>query len=216
AERRGRRTRHASKRHFPDRAASGRVLPATARHVQCWRAAKALKLHKRKPAAFSCEADSIPNICERIPATTPREYLMQRKVAQSRFGRQHPLHHLRVGGRRKIGAPERNMGGDVFAGRGYLQPRCVFVQRLEKSLQPAVLIAMRERSRPHAKLFHVVAEGGRAAGTRLGGFLEIGDGFLDQTEWNEVTQFLESREKPDGLATILGNVRAIELFGFEA
>src|SRR5208337_1448662 len=86
----------------------------------------------------------------------------------------------------------------------------------EKSLQPAVLIAMRERSRPHAKLFHVVAEGGRAAGTRLGGFLEIGDGFLDQTEWNEVTQFLESREKPDGLATILGNVRAIELFGFEA
>src|SRR5208337_695714 len=147
---------------------------------------------------------------------TPREFLLQSKIAQACFSRQHPLHHLGVRSRGKVGAPERNMGGDVFAGRRNLQPRCVFVQRLEKFLQPARLIAMRERPRPHSELFHIVAKGSRAAGTHLGGLLEIGDGFLDPAEWDEVTQLLQAREKPDGLAAILGNVHAVQLFWFEA
>ena len=49
----------------------------------------------------------------------------------------------------------------------------------------------------------------------MGSGFEIVDGFFDFTEGDEVAEFLEAREKPDGLAAIFGDVRAVEFFRLE-
>src|SRR5208283_852334 len=153
---------------------------------------------------------------ERKQVMTPREFLLKGKVAQARIGGQHPLHHLRVGGGREIGAAEGEMRGDVLAWRGELEPRTVFLEGQEEFLQPAIFIAMLKGPRPHAKLFHVVAKSGDATGMLLGRGFEIVDGFLDLAEGDEISQLLDARKEPYGLAAIFGDVGAVEFFRLEA
>ena len=86
----------------------------------------------------------------------------------------------------------------------------------EEFFQPSVAVAVLERSRPNAELFHVVPESGYSAGMLLRCVPEIRDGFLHLAKRDEVAQFLQPREEPDRLAAIFRDVRAEQLLRFES
>ena len=92
------------------------------------------------------------------------ELLLDSVVALADARRQNPLHHFRVGGSRQIGAAQRRVSGEIFAGCGDMQPGGIFLERGEELFEPAVLVAMIVGSGPDAEFFHVVAHGGHAAG----------------------------------------------------
>jgi len=127
-----------------------------------------------------------------------------------------PLHHFRVRSGGEVRAAERGLRGDPFGGGDGFEPGGVGFQSKKEILKPAVLVAVLKCAGPDPKFFHVVAERGDSAGTKFGGAAKEANVVFDSAKRDQVAEFLEAREDPDGFAAIFRDVGAVKLVGLKA
>ncbi len=97
-----------------------------------------------------------------------------------------------------------------------MQPRRVFFESCKEFLEPAVFVAVVERTGPDAELFHVIAHGGHMIRVRPCGFLQVVNHLLDGSEGNQITKNLLPRDEAYGLAVIFRDVIGKKFLRFKA
>ncbi len=162
--------------------------------------------HERAPDAAAQEPAHIG---------TRGEFVFKRVKLLARRGRQRPLHHFRIGGRRQIGSPERGMRRQIFAGRRGDEPFRIAFNRGEKLVEPSILVAMFIRAGPPAKLFAVVSHGHHAARMASGSVAQKRDRLIHATERKQVSHGLQPGNHLHLRAAFFGDVIAEELVGIE-
>src|ERR1700730_4360573 len=101
-------------------------------------------------------------------------------------------------------------------GRGArLEPFCVLLERCEKLLQPTIRVAMLVCPRPDSKFFHIIAKHRRRTWVKSRCILKKSNAILYLAEGNEISQLLQTRKEPHGLAEIFRNVHSEKLVWFE-
>src|SRR5207244_4338199 len=83
--------------------------------------------------------------------------------------------------------------------------------RVEKSVDPAVLVDVLFRSRPRPEFFTVIAEGDDRIGVTVGDLAKIVDGFLRIGKRNRVPQLLAPRKDLEEPAFVFRKVVAVQL-----
>ena len=124
-------------------------------------------------------------------------------------GRQRPLAHLGVRGRRHVDAPDRRLALEPLGRRDGGQPVAVRLERVEEPVDPApVAPAVRVGRRPGAELLAVVAHHPDPV-ARLGRVVaQVADDVLDRPERDPVAQALLRPEDREQVALVLGRVGA--------
>ncbi len=140
------------------------------------------------------------------PESTPHELLGARPtlvvlhvvhqvvVFQLPIGGQCPFGHLAVAGIGQVDlAPGRRAGGRLGQRRG-VQPVPIGRQRLQKRLQPAVLVDVLLRVRPRPELLAVVAKHDDRVGEAIGDPAQVLDRLVRRRKRDQVPQSLTARE----------------------
>ncbi len=133
-------------------------------------------------------------------------------VGHSLVGRQGPLAHLGIRGRRDVDPPHRRLPLEPGRRRGGGQPACVRLEGLEEPLDPAAIApAVLAGGRPAAELLTVIAHDPEPV-ARLGRMVgEVADHVVDVPERDPVAKTLLGPEDRHETALVLGRVGAPHL-----
>ena len=155
---------------------------------------------------------------ERLREAAAFEIVLEAREARGGLGRERPLGHLLVGGRRQIDPPGGAVGPPVLARGGDLDPRGGF-EGLEEAIDPPAGPAVLVGARPEAELLsvvphqreieHVLAAIG--AHVALRERPQIGEHFLHRPPGNQVAQPLQARKDRERHPRLLGEVVAEQL-----
>ncbi len=165
-------------------------------------------LHEEAPPEAATQQAGQP-----LAVGQPADLDLRRLQRARGLGRQRPLPHLTVRGRRQIDAPARRKALDDIGERRQLEP-ARGQEPVEEAVEPSALVHVGVGARPDPELLAVVDHGDRRGASPPG--LQILERLVDAGEGDQVPQPLVDREDAEAQALLVRQVVTAEGVDVEA